>query len=247
MSGASRARGRARTSSATLGADEDSTTWRATSADDGAGAPAASAGSATIAGSCSSVAATPSAAGPLSRTRRLRWRCGRYCPSTLSGKSPAICASAVAGGRPRAEEGVQRLEARPCCCADARSGRSARNQVLVLHRPAHRLGLAVGHHERRRAVVAAAAIAAAFARVGRLRARAGSAGRRASCARLRRADACTWRSRRRRRGRRRRACRRAAGVGSPRTATARCLPENLAKMPPCAIGPNWRSVTCSPL
>jgi len=37
-----------------------------------------------------------------------------------------------------------------------------------------------------------------------------------------------------------------AGSDRPLTATARCLPENLAKTPACAIGPNWRSVTCSP-
>ena len=110
-------------------------------------APAASAGSRRSPGSCSSVAATPLAAGPLSRTRSAVAG-GRYGPSTASGKSPMICVGGVARGQSAAEERVQRLEARRAVARGR--GRPQREEPGAhLHRPAHRLRLAVGHHERR--------------------------------------------------------------------------------------------------
>ena len=62
-----------------------------------------------------------SAAGPLSRTRSRVLGCVRYGASTLSGKCRRSACLRLLGGRPRAEDRVEGLDARPRCCAGSRS------------------------------------------------------------------------------------------------------------------------------
>ncbi len=105
-----------------------------------------------IAGSCSSVAPRHcSAAGPLSRTRSPLVGCVAVTLLIDALREVAGDLRRRRGRRQSArEERVQRLEARLCCCV-GRCGRPQREEPgASLHRPAHRLGLAVGHHELRR-------------------------------------------------------------------------------------------------
>src|SRR5512132_2209205 len=130
--------------------EEDSSTWSATSADVCVSASPVGRTS-EIAGWCASIVATPSAAGPLSSTRR---------PLIPLWPLLSICAPSEAAGDLRlrvvvvreaaSEERMERLNAR---LAVPRARGRAQDEVpgRVLQRPEHRLALLVGHDERRRA------------------------------------------------------------------------------------------------
>src|SRR5215813_11287226 len=131
-------------------AEEDSSTWSATSADVCVSASPVGRTS-EIAGWCWSIVATPSAAGPLSRTRR---------PLIPLWPLLSICAPCEAAGDLRlrvavvreaaSEERMERLDAR---LAVPRARGRPQDEVpgRVLERPEHRLALLVGHDERGRA------------------------------------------------------------------------------------------------
>ena len=209
MSGASESSRTRRTSSATPGAEEDSTTC---SVDVGRSrrAPLAASGadrrrSPARARAC---AATRVGRGAAQEDAELRLGGVRYWPSTASGNVPTICAACTArrGGRGRGTSGGSRG-----CGLLLRGlavGRSARNQVLIfMAQPIVWPGWSV--------ITSVAVDVLVGARRSRSPRRAPS-----STSRFRRTTRVvarwttprgTGRSRRRRRGRRRRACRRAAG------------------------------------
>src|SRR5262245_61250164 len=144
MNGASLTSRRRRASSTTFGSEDESRARIATSADPASVSPTPRTDSE---GALSSVAATLVAAGPLSRT-----------PSCVVGLVARLATGAlreVAGDFPgglvgrqgTAEEGLQRLE-RDRAVLRVRGWPQREEPEAVLHRPAHRLRLAIGHDER---------------------------------------------------------------------------------------------------
>ena len=224
-----RARGARRTSSAILGADDDSTTWRATSAVERVAAlpePARI----EIVGSCSSARRERVGRRPLSRTRSVGW-CPLRCIDAL--REVAGDLAPVRPASPRRGR-VERLQ-RGLLSRGLLVGRSAKNQVLIfMAQPIVCAWRSVMTSGRGDLLVGAPADAA-------LPASGASSTRRFSqdtrdVAR-RRSDVVLGRSRRHRRGRRPRACRRASGsdrrgrqrhAACPRT-WRRCRPARSAR------------------